>query len=407
MICPKCGATINDDVRFCTNCGVLLSGSQNHTTVSHIESDSSGNESASFDNNNVEINYPGYENASSDNYRGQNYANSQQSQQSQQPRNGAHYPERESHTEMPGKKPKKSKALLITLILIAVILCIAIVAFVVWKFVISEPGSKKVDSVYNSEAVEVIDDETETEVIIEDDTPEIELPPEEEEEEPDKNAIVVEAVNSLISSKMLSADVGVAIIDNQTNEKFLCNGYDNAYVSWGFYLPVYFALELKYPDMYDSYKLDIMGTDIGKCNSAGNFAMDCFGGPLGMTEYIREETGFTQTSFGRKYGDVNSNAENYTSPIEAAAFLSSLSSAGRDHMLCHSASQFGITVPSDSTMYGQFGTENRGVKNNLNVFAVVKGNTSDYSIAIMTKNKASASGIVDEILSLVHTKMEG
>lgn len=227
-------------------------------------------------------------------------------------------------------------------------------------------------------------------------------------EYPAQNTIdPITPVNELIASSGLTNDVAVAIVDNNTDKLYSCNGYNTSYTSWGFYLPVYMAFCDKYPDSYDNYKADIMSHDAGKCNSAANFAISAFGGPAGITTHLQDNYGCSVTSYGRNFGDVNATSDNYTCAREAAAMMNIFNKESEYTKMCYNPATFGVTPPPGATMYAQFGTENRSVKNNLDVFAIMKGTQSDYCVAILTKNKACANGFVDTLLATIHTAMEG
>lgn len=218
--------------------------------------------------------------------------------------------------------------------------------------------------------------------------------------------VLSNTLTDMINADGVSGSVSVAVLDNNTRKIVAKVDQDKTYVAWGFYLPVYMALCDKYPDSYDSYKNDIMSSSISACNSSGNYAIDLCGGTDAITNYLQNNMGYRNTIIGRKYGDVNSSRDNYTSAYDSAVMLHKFSLNHNLSGLCHNPAQFGITIPGGATVYGQFGTENAAVKNNLNVFAVVKGANSDYTIAILTQNRASGTNIVNEILQTVHTYME-
>lgn len=214
-------------------------------------------------------------------------------------------------------------------------------------------------------------------------------------------------MDSLLSSYGLTADVTVAVVDNKTGKEYVSNGSTRSFTSWGFYLPVYMAFSDLYPSNYSDYRYNILSSTPATCNAAANFAIDQFGGPAGITSYLRDNLNYSSTVYGRKFGEVNATADNYTSAAEAARILSQFNAQYNYEELCYSPGSFGIAVPAGATMYAQFGTENISVKNNLNVFAVVKGSKSDYSVAILTQNQASATGIVNILLNDIHVYMEG
>jgi len=214
------------------------------------------------------------------------------------------------------------------------------------------------------------------------------------------------ALVDIINAEGVSGNVSVAVLEYNTKKIAAKVDEDQTYVAWGFYLPVYMALCDRYPDSYDSYKNDIMSSSVSNCNSAGNYAIDLCGGTEAITNYLQTNMGYRNTVIGRKYGELNSSRDNYTSAYDSAVMLHKFSLSHNLSGLCHNPAQFGITTPAGASVYGQFGTENASVKNNLNVFAVVKGSNSDYTIAILTQNHASATDIVNKILQTVHTHME-
>ncbi len=222
-------------------------------------------------------------------------------------------------------------------------------------------------------------------------------------EEPD----LAENIDSLLSANGLTADVTVAVVDNKTGKEYVSNGSTRGFTSWGFYLPVYMAFSDLYPSSYSDYRYNILSSTPATCNAAANFAIDQFGGPAGITSYLRDNMNYSSTVYGRKFGDVNATADNYTSAAEAARILSQFNAQYNYTELCYNPGSFGVVAPAGATMYAQLGTENISVKNNLNVFAVVKGSKSDYSVAILTQNQASATGIVNTLLNDIHVYMEG
>lgn len=221
-------------------------------------------------------------------------------------------------------------------------------------------------------------------------------------EEPD----LAKNMDSLISSYGLTADVTVAVVDNKTGKEYVSNGSTRTFTSWGFYLPVYMAFSDLYPSSYSDYRYNILSSAPATCNAAANFAIDQFGGPAGITSYLRDNLNYSSTVYGRKFGEVNATADNYTSAAEAARILSQFNAQYNYTELCYNPDSFGVTAPAGAKMYAQIGTENVRVKNNLNVFAVVKGSKSDYSVAILTQNQASATGIVNTLLNDIHMYME-
>ncbi|MBQ4629604.1 MAG: zinc ribbon domain-containing protein [Clostridia bacterium] len=435
MFCPSCGNKLNEGAKFCNNCGVNIDEFRSNSNLDSQQNPAFDAQQTSFgnDNQSSDIDYPfasgaNYQTSnnmqSSSNNNGSSSNNNQNINYAENPTNRpvdsvppTHHVPTGEHVSVPKKKSGAKIAIISSLVTVFVIL----LAFGGWYLYdngyFSSDDGDKLEAVSSSDSAadEVVDSSAaSSEEVVETSA----LSDAEAESDSSQggmfedvnpatlNKSLVASVDDLISSKGMSSNVGVAVANLETGEYYLCNGYNSQYVAWGFYLPVYVALNYAYPYDYSTYKSDIMSSDISKCNSAGNFAMDCFGGPSGLTSYLRDEMGCASTIFGRKFGDTNSANDNFTTAYEAVAFMELLDSWDEGYKLCHSASQFGVSAPSGSTMYAQFGSENRNVKNQFNVFAIINGYESRYAIAILTRNGAGATGIVNELLTLVHSHME-
>ncbi len=210
-------------------------------------------------------------------------------------------------------------------------------------------------------------------------------------------------INDFISARVPHGDMAVAVIDNVSGDIYTSVNADSKYVAWGWYLPIYLAYTRQ-----GAYNPDIargiMSSDAGVCNNSANTAIKSFGGPDAVTNNIKYHFGTTNTSYGRYFGDVNAISDNYTTPTEAASFLQYLNKNGEQTLLSYDTASFGIAKPYATTLYAQVGTENRSIRKELNLFAVVKGSRADYSIAVMTRN--SAGIYISELLEFINTEME-
>lgn len=216
---------------------------------------------------------------------------------------------------------------------------------------------------------------------------------------------IEETVNAIIGSEKGHANIGVAVIDHKTGETYHSARADAAYPAWGFYLPIYLAYNDS-PSAKDTRLLEnVMSNDAATCNEAGNTIIQNMGGPSGITAFLRGEYGVTVTSYGRYFADVRATSDNYTSATEAVTFLEEISRRGGYDRLSYDITRFGIRAPQGATVYAQVGTENNQVRKNLNLFAVVEGEKSNYSVAILTQNGAGVT--ITEILEAIHTEMEG
>ncbi|MBQ7006391.1 MAG: hypothetical protein IJN59_01035, partial [Oscillospiraceae bacterium] len=201
-------------------------------------------------------------------------------------------------------------------------------------------------------------------------------------------------IENYISANTSSGNVAVSVIDNKTGKKYNTGSAFSVYSAWGFYLPIY----LLWPSE------GIMSSDPGVCNSAANNAIEYLGGTASVTSLLRNNYSLTSTTYGRKFGDTTSVADNFTSSSDAVYLLSVLYSRGESTRLCYDYSKFGVSAPAGSTMYAQVGTENIGRKEKLNVFAIIKGASSNYCVAVLTEGYNSS--LITPILGKIHNQME-
>lgn len=202
-----------------------------------------------------------------------------------------------------------------------------------------------------------------------------------------------------------TSDVAVCVIDNKTNLMYSTNHSEKQYVAWGFYLPIYMALDSHFPGEYDKTREKIVSTDIALCNEYSNKGVDYIGGFEALNILLIEDYNLFATSFNRRFGDVYSKEENYTTAEDAAMMLKELNDKDDYAVLNHNNSTFGITSSSDeNVIYAHYGSENNNIKRNFNVFSIVKGRC-DCCIVIMSKNQSNAVKVANDIYSIVFNSL--
>ena len=221
-----------------------------------------------------------------------------------------------------------------------------------------------------------------------------------------KTDAVEEIINSFIVASRGHQDISVAVIDNNTNRAYYSENGSAVYPAWGFYLPIYLAAD-DAPSYVDSNtRSNVLSSDPGACNSAGNAVIKKFGGPAGISDFLRYEYDVASTSYGRYFGDVSSAGQNLTTAAESVRFLQALNGNGEYAKLSYNTASFGIQPPMGAQMYAQVGTENKAKLENLNLFAIVKGYNSNYCVSVLTRNGAGKNGTISALLSALHTEME-
>ncbi len=218
-----------------------------------------------------------------------------------------------------------------------------------------------------------------------------------------KKERVDEAIRAYIQDNGINGNVSVAIHDNQTGETFEGVDSQTPYTAWGLYLPIY----LIYGECngYDaSLRRKIMSSDPATCNASANSAITHIGGLERVNGLLTDFYGTINTSYGRWFGQTGNSAANTTTANDAVVFLTKLNETGEYSLMSYNLASFGINTPAGAKVYAHAGSENRNVRNNLNLFAVVKGANSDYCITIMTNN--ATGGHITGLLNTIHAEME-
>lgn len=214
---------------------------------------------------------------------------------------------------------------------------------------------------------------------------------------------VEQVINDVINAYSAQNNISVAVIDNITGDKFSSYNPGNSYTAWGLYLPIY-LLYGQYSGYNGSVREGIMSSDAATCNNNANRALRDMGGLGEVTRNLSQSYGATNTSYGRFFGETNAYSDNYTTANDAVLFLRALNNAGQYSKLSYNIGSFGITPPAGANVYAHAGTENRNVRNDLNLFAIVKGARSDYCVAILTRNYNGQ--YITQLLQTIHNEME-
>ncbi len=232
---------------------------------------------------------------------------------------------------------------------------------------------------------------------------ETEKPEEPEEVEVTKAEKVEETMGAFLKNNGLENNVSVAVFDNATGERYTTDRTTDIYTAWGLYLPIYLAYgETDYYDL--DIRDEILSSDPATCNASANAAIGDLGGFHELNNMLGTYYGSSATTYGRLFGDTKASSDNYTTANDAVLFLDELNEKGEYGKLSYDMRSFGITAPADASVYALIGSENRNVRNQLNLFAIVKGNNSDYCVAILTRN--SSGGYISNLLATIHAEME-
>lgn len=221
-------------------------------------------------------------------------------------------------------------------------------------------------------------------------------------EEPTNEYYLDTVINDYINSTNQNGNMSVAVYDNRTGKYYYSNNSSQSYVAWGLYLPIYLVYNDYYTDGY--VRNNILSADAGTCNKNANTAIYDMGGLYNVNSLIRDRFNTNTTNYGRLFGDTSSSSDNYTSASEALDFLVHFNKYDSYSKLSYNLASFNIYPPSNATVYAHAGTENRNVRKDMNLFAIVKGNYSDYCIVVLTRN--NASGRISDLLSVVHSALE-
>ncbi len=369
--CQNCGIQVDNDAVFCSNCGYSFYTNTNCNNQSS-QNDSYHNNLATYQNT------------------GANYNKNTSLPSNVNTKHSSVTPLPTSDTT-PTAKKSKAPAIIITILSILLVTAIGILVF----FMLNNEKTDNASSIRSNPSENASDSE-----VIEEDTNNTSESDDFQNTEtlPDLN----EAINEFISHRA-SSDISVSVIDNKSAKTYMSEYSDIKYVAWGLYLPVYLAYTSRQSYSSDIAN-DIMSNDVSVCNECANEAINAFGSPNAITTVIRSKYGTVNTSYGRLFGDINASGDNYTTANDAVSFLYHLNDNAEFSKLSYDLSDFNITVPYNVNIYAHAGTENRNVRDELNLYAIVKGANVDYCIAIMTKN--GAGEYISELLEFITNEME-
>lgn len=284
---------------------------------------------------------------------------------------------------------KKSSAKAIIISVVSILLVVVIALFVYFKFF-----DKSGDISMETPPLDYGYTEPDNDIVIN-----------EEDEKEDKKEVITSDIKEFIDSNGYGDYIGCAIIDNKTGDKYYINNVEDSFVAWGFYLPVYMAFKDNFGDTDSDIIDSILSNEASLCNQSANYAIDYFGSVEEITSYINNELDARSTMYQRRFGDVNSKKDNYTSPADAVKFLYALNETGEYSRLCYNTKSFGVDSPYGTDVYAQMGTENINKKENLNMFAIIKSSDYDLSVSILTKNSVG-SDFVTELLEFIDNEFK-
>ena len=409
MFCKMCGEQMDERSGVCTNCGYVREQNPGQNAGQVIGQQGTVNPAGganypSGKNQKKRDNYSDGTNANSDNYPNSENDNGINSGETVNGVAGMNPVAEGLGYVPPAPAKKKSKAGCVVLVIVIVLIAVAVLGVGGWFAYSAYKDSKSADEGEKKQEQQAVQPEEQQNSEGEEENPEgeesTEGETEEEKEEPDFEGVV----DALISDMDLENDVAVAILDNNNHDVYVCGDYTSQFSSWGFYLPVYMAARDKFS--YESSMDNILSNQPATCNAAANSYIDRFGGPASVTGHI-QQMGYFDTVVGRKFGDTKAKRDNFTTVGEAASMLNEFNHYYDYRDLCYNEAGFGIAVPRGADFYSQVGTENRDALKCLNLYSIVKGENSDYCIVVLTRNYASDTGIINDILYEVHDLMEG
>ena len=223
-------------------------------------------------------------------------------------------------------------------------------------------------------------------------------------------AIDVAEIENIISAYTALSNVAVSIADLNSGEVFSTSNADRSFIASGLYLPVYIAIGgSNSSSSYSAYISNILSR---KDNQSANVLIDNLGGTNVVNE-ILWNNGYTSTTLGRYYGDVNASNrgyENYTTAVEATKMLQYVYNDGGYTKMYSDLSSEGISLPSVDSIYAHTG---QGIGTAYNLFAVVVNSNNRYAVSILTEGtgstwdtaKKNAIPIISSLLKNIQIQM--
>lgn len=378
MFCTQCGSQNEENSKFCDTCGAPLENTQQDNASAQNESQEAPTQAISYQNS-----YP----------TNQPYANDAQYFQA----NVANYD---------ANADKNKKRIIITVIS-AIVACVLVIGGGVWWYVNNEQSAKarnqaKLEQTKKKPKKHVKEDD---DLDSDDDSDSSDDSDSKENEDNSDSAISAgkklntQKITNLIKDFAQNYYVSVAISD-KNKIVYETNDSHTQFPAVGFYFPVILHAQEVADYNYEKQYENVIKT---MSNASANELIDAQGGLDGLNDWLYRND-YSDTSFERKFGDVNAakaGNDNYTSAHDAAMMLSkAMGNSFITNPTGYNIAADGVRIPSGITIMAHRG---QGIKNVYNYFMIIKSGDKMLGMSVLTSTapKSDVAELVSKLLDLL------
>lgn len=372
MFCTQCGSQNEENSKFCDTCGAPLADTQQDNAGAQNELQEAPTQAISYQNS-----YP----------TNQPYANDAQYFQA----DVANYD---------ANADKNKKRIIITVIS-AIVACVLVIGGGVWWYVNNEQSAKA----RNQAKLEQTKKKPKKHVKEDDDLDSDDDSDSSDDSENENNSdsaisagkkLNTQKIDNLIKDFAQTHSVSVAISDRN---KIVYETTDShtQFPAVGFYFPVILHAQEVADYNYEKQYENVIKT---MSNASANELIDAQGGLDGLNNWL-STNGYSDTSFARKFGDVNAakaGNDNYTSAHDAAMMLSkAMGNSFITNPTGYNVAADGVRIPSGITIMAHRG---QGIKNAYNYFMIIKSGDKMLGMSVLTSSapKSDVAELVSKLL---------
>lgn len=372
MFCTQCGSQNEENSKFCDTCGAPLENTQQDNAGAQNESQEAPTQAIFYQNS-----YP----------TNQPYANDAQYFQA----DVANYD---------ANADKNKKRIIITVIS-AIVACVLVIGGGVWWYVNNEQSAKA----RNQAKLEQTKKKPKKHVKEDDDLDSDDDSDSSDDSENENNSdsaisagkkLNTQKIDNLIKDFAQTHSVSVAISDRN---KIVYETTDShtQFPAVGFYFPVILHAQEVADYNYEKQYENVIKT---MSNASANELIDAQGGLDGLNNWL-STNGYSDTSFARKFGDVNAakaGNDNYTSAHDAAMMLSkAMGNSFITNPTGYNVAADGVRIPSGITIMAHRG---QGIKNAYNYFMIIKSGDKMLGMSVLTSSapKSDVAELVSKLL---------
>lgn len=399
MFCTQCGNKNDDNSKFCNTCGALLE-------VTPAVESAIQNQQYELPTNEVPTTVFPAQEALSDNLSvsGSPIMGSSNEQPSM---NNSPYAQGEAPANYSHSDDNKRKKKVIITLIAAIIACVLVIGAGAWWYV-NNARTAQSNNKTELQSSKSKNNKSKQHVLTNDD---LDSDDEDSDTSSDKDNAIgaseklnTKKINKLVNNFASNNSVSVAI-SGKKGILYESSNSRKTFPAVGFYFPVVLYTKDNPHHDYEDKCEDVIKT---MSNDSANELLDDQGGIDGLDQWL-SDNGYANTSFTRKYGDIdasNDGHENLTSSHDTAMMLSkAMQNSTIANATGYDISADGVNVPDGIEVMAHRG---QGIKNVYNYFLILKKGKNRIGVSVLTKSadKDDVAEFVSKLLNLLKNNLQ-